>query len=53
MTNDATKTGSVPSGNRNIARIRLDRILEIAPGLRGSHSKKEGGSLGSVAIFVT
>ena len=42
---DTTKIGSVPSGNRNVTRIRHDRTLEIAVGLRGSQGKKEGGQL--------
>ena len=33
------------SGNRNVARIRHDRTLEIALGLRGSNGEKEGGQL--------
>ena len=43
-TNDATLIGSVPSGNRNVARIRHDRALEIALGLRDSHGKKRKGA---------
>ena len=35
----------MPSGNTNVARIRHDRTLKIAVGLRGSHGKKEGGQL--------
>ena len=35
----------MPSGNRNVARIRHDRTLEIASGLRGSQGQKEGGQL--------
>ena len=38
---------------KRVARIRHDRTLEIALGLRGSHGQEEGGSLGSVATFVT
>ena len=37
--------GIVPSGDRNVIRIRHDRSLEIAVGLRGSHGKKEKGQL--------
>ena len=33
----------MPSGNRNVARIRHDRTLAIAFGLWGSHGKKERG----------
>ena len=36
---------SVPSGNRNVARIRHDRTLEIAMGLRSSNGEKESGQL--------
>ena len=41
VTNDATQVGSVPSKNGNVARIRHDRTLEIAMGLRGSNGEKE------------
>ena len=51
--NGATQVGSVPSRNRNAARIRHDRTLEIAMGLRGVNGEKERGSLDFVATFVT
>ena len=35
----------MPSGNKNVARIRHDRTLEIAMGLRGSNGEKERGQL--------
>ena len=37
--------GSVPSGNINVARIRHDRTLEIAMGLRGIDGEEERGQL--------
>ena len=40
---DATQVGSVPSGKRNVARIRHDRTLKVAMGLRGSNGEKERG----------
>ena len=41
----------MPSGYRNVARIRHERTLEIAVGLKGSHGKKEGWQLGFCCNF--
>ena len=43
-TDGATQVESVPSENRNVARIRHDRTLKIAMGLRGSNGEKERGA---------
>ena len=42
---EASQIGSVQSGNKNVARIRHDRTLEVALGLWGCHGQKERGQL--------
>ena len=42
---DASQIGSVQSENKNVARIRHDRTLEVALGLWGCHGQKEKGQL--------
>ena len=48
----ANKSEARRAEKEMLLRIRRDRNLEIALGLRGSHGKKEGGSLVSVATFL-